>query len=236
MKLKLCILAVLILTLTLSFVACGGGDTPKPNGGSSGSATEALKPDSGKLPEVPDQISEEFLKAFPETAASDFKVEDYEGGVTISKYTGSAPVVVIPESIDGKTVVAVYDYLFSNDSQVRAVRIPATVKKLEGTFANNQCIEVVICDGLENCATMTFFNCPKLHTVFLGEKLQTIGYKGVSNCPALKELYIAPSVTGIDDADAWSVGYYCPELTIVGEAGSYAETLAKENELPFRAK
>ncbi len=71
-----------------------------------------------------------------ETDGSLFVTEDMEGGVKIISYIGSENIVVIPEKIDGKAVVALGESSFAG-ALVRAVRIPDSVTLIEkGAFAD----------------------------------------------------------------------------------------------------
>ena len=59
-----------------------------------------------------------------------------------------------------------------------------------------------------------------------------IGDGAFDSCPALQNVFIPSSVTAI----GFGVFFGCPNITIHAPAGSYAETYAKENNIPFVAE
>ena len=67
--------------------------------------------------------------------------------------------------------------------------------------------------------------------IVLPDSLTTIGQEAFADCENLRMVYIPKSVIGIG-REAFN---NCPRLTIYGEAGSYAETYARQNELAFVA-
>ena len=65
--------------------------------------------------------------------------------------------------------------------------------------------------------------------IVIPASLTRIGDCLFADCESLTSIVIPASVTDIDD----SAFDCCDELTIKGYAGSYAETYAKENGIPF---
>jgi len=183
-----------------------------------------------------DVITEKIVRNHKKTQASDFEYAEVSGGIEIRKYTGNDAIVVIPETIDNKNVVGVGGLLFANDSKVRGVYIPDAVKELKACFVNNNEIEVVICEGIEEIWDNAFNSCTKLHTVVLGNSLKSIGENAFFYCANLKELYIAPTLTNIDENIATTIFFWCDNLTIKGEEGSYIEKFCNEQGIPFVAE
>ena len=62
---------------------------------------------------------------------SDFTVTADGTGVSITKYKGTAETVAIPEKIGGKTVTKIASGAFLNNSNVKKVIVPKTVKTIE---------------------------------------------------------------------------------------------------------
>ena len=233
MKLKNLLCVLLVLLMTISLAACGGSDDRTQAGTddkTQAGTNEAPKSESGKVPDV---ITEDYLLSLPENDPADFTFSSEGDGLRIDTYVGSDTVVVVPATVDGKPVVSTAYGVFGGaiGSKVRAVRFPDTVVKLTGTFALNENIEIVVCRGLEVCGDMAFGQCPKLRTIVFGDELNTIEANSIILCDSLEEVYIAPGVTKI----SWCFDD-CPKLTIVGQAGSYAEQYAKDNNIPFRAQ
>lgn len=69
-----------------------------------------------------------------ENPASDFEYSQTDDGVVIDKYIGQGDIVVIPEAIEGKSVISLSENSFK-ESAVRAVYVPDTVKTIKsGAF------------------------------------------------------------------------------------------------------
>lgn len=77
-----------------------------------------------------------------------------------------------------------------------------------------------------------FSFCPNLQTVTIGQSVQQIGADAFSGDESLESVVIPPSVKTIGER-AFSG---CPNLTIIGAAGSAAETFAQINKISFRVK
>ena len=72
----------------------------------------------------------------------------------------------------------------------------------------------------------------KLEKIILPESVTSIGQNAFAFCTNLLEVTIPGSVTSIDS----SAFFECPNVKIKAPAGSYAETYAKENNIPFVAE
>ena len=71
-----------------------------------------------------------------------------------------------------------------------------------------------------------------METLILCDGITTIGYGAAQGCKKLRLVRIPGSVVEIGNM---SFSGCSPELTIYAPAGSYAETYAKENNIPFVA-
>ena len=101
--------------------------------------------------------------------------------VSITKYNGSDPVVVIPQTIAGKTVVAIGPTAFAA-ATVTSVSIPNTVT---------------------NIGANAFLACVSLTNVSLPESLVTIEPQAFSQCVSLKTINIPASVDEIGTLVFW---------------------------------
>lgn len=228
--------------MLLTFAGCGTNEDPTPDDEvKSTQETESTPDDTketvgGSDDSVFDgEVTEDAVRNYKVADEGDFSVYDVSDGVCVSAYNGDDTIVVIPETIGGKAVVAIESYLFANDSEVRGVFVPNRVKELEATFGNNKCLEVVICEGAEKILAYTFINCKNLHTVVLGESLNELGDCAFGGCDNLTELYIAPTLTAIDEEFSFMVFYSSEKLTIKGEAGSFIEGFCNEQGIAFEA-
>ena len=225
---------ILIFCLLLALTACGGdtkpsGDPAQPGGSVSSDEPGTDTPSEKVDPNAP--ITEKLLRSHAAAPAEDFTYDVEENGIKIRSYTGSDTVVVIPAEIEGKPVTALYNYVFGNNSPVRAVLIPESVKEIEEVFINNETVELVICEGVTRTLGLTFGFCSNLQQVIFGKDLQELGGIGTfGNCSKLKELHFTQALTNIDDEGCFEG---CDNLTIYGPADSYIESFAKEYGIPF---
>jgi hypothetical protein len=131
-----------------------------------------------------EQISGASLLGFLDTDSTriadvNIKTADYDargnpdGTLTISKYSGSARDVIIPQTIDNRTVTGigkVESNLFSgefvfNSKRLTSVVIPDTVRIIgNSTFSNNRIAEVKLPSSLEVIG----------HYAFRGNQIRTL--------------------------------------------------------------
>lgn len=228
---------ILIFCLLLALTACGGDTKPSGDPAQPGASVSSDEPGTDTPSEKVDPnapITEKLLRSHAAAPAEDFTYDVEENGIKIKSYAGSDTVVVIPAEIEGKPVTALYNYVFGNNSPVRAVLIPESVKEIEEVFINNETVELVICEGATRTLGLTFGFCSNLQQVIFGKDLQELGGIGTfGNCTKLKELHFTQTLTNIDDELVFEG---CENLTIYAPAGSYAESFANENNIPFQAE
>ena len=160
----------------------------------------------------------------------------------------------IPAEIDGKPVTSIGDGAFSVCSGLTKITIPNGVTSIrDGAFSNcSGLTEITIPDSVTSIGGSTFLKTPWLtakqaenplvivnHILIDGKTctgavsipngVTSIGDDAFYNCSGLTEITIPDNVTSIGDY----AFYDCTNLTIYGYTGSYAETYAKENDIPF---
>lgn len=102
----------------------------------------------------------------------------------------------------------------------------------DSMFEGDTSLEYVVLDGaVSRLRDSMFKDCTKLKAVYLSDKVNTILGNVFYRCTSLEKLYIPESVTKIDSS-AFSG---CNALKIYGKAGSYAQTFASANNIPFEA-
>lgn len=227
-----------ILALAVMLTACGGKEVHTGTSESIANTETGAAESIAEKEEVSDVavggITEEMVRNHSITDVGDFEYEKVVNGegIRIKKYIGKDTIVIIPETIDSMEVTSIGSLVFGNESSVRGVNIPESVKEMRGVFSNNDDIEVVICEGTMNIDYCTFLNCSNLHTIILGENVTTIGENAFAMCSSLKELYIPESVTEISEKGPFEMTY---DVTVIGKSGSTIEAYCKENEIPFKA-
>lgn len=78
----------------------------------------------------------ELVNNADETPASDFSYNISGDTVTINGYKGSAAEIIIPETIDGKTVSSVN--LDAVSAKITSIQIPESVTSVDGTFSTSR--------------------------------------------------------------------------------------------------
>lgn len=167
-----------------------------------------------------------------------FEVEAFEDGVKITAYVGDENIVVIPEEIGGKAVLAIGENAFA-ESLVRAVKLPDCVKKIEkGAFASCDNLATlylpVLGDG-ENShfgyifGADSYENHPlsvpaSLDMVLLGDGVEEIGENAFAGCKSLSAVVFSDSVKKIGDFAFYECKdlVYIPQTNAIESVGSYA--------------
>ena len=131
-----------------------------------------------------------------------------------------------------KNLGSIKEGLFYNTG-ITSIEIPETVTDIDSfAFAYCQGLKTVTIPGkVERVDQLTFDGCSNLRSVYIQEGVKFIAMDAFMGCYSLKTLAIPKSVTEIE-TDALSE---YENLTIYGEAGSYAETYANENNIKFSA-
>ena len=124
-------------------------------------------------------------------------VEESKDGLTIIKSSGTSETLVIPDTIDGKPVIAIGSGAFTGKGLVE-VTIPDSVAEIaDGAFSFNKLKAVSIGNNVISIGQGAFTG-NKLTSVVLGDSIAYIG-KGAFSENVLVELNIPGSVTFIDD-------------------------------------
>ena len=97
---------------------------------------------------------------------------------------------------------------FCGCARLQSVSIPSTLTKIEKE---------------------AFWGCTSLTSAKLPANLETIGEQAFYFCPSLQGVRVPASVTSIGEL-AFGENL---EMTLYGDKGSYAQTYAKENKIPF---
>lgn len=128
-------------------------------------------------------------------------------------------------------ITEITDGAFSACPKLTRVRLPDGLKNI-GDNAFNACPELTQISfpaGLRQIGRYAFYGCSKLTFVKIPDSATQIGACAFLNCAELKFVLIPASVVNIGN----SAFDGCDNLTIYGVKGSYAETYADKNGIPF---
>ena len=134
-----------------------------------------------------DNYSEDLL--LDEYKSGDYTYQIGGGGCIITRYSGTASNLVIPDTLDGKEVRTIAWYSFAGNTNLRSVVIPDTVEIID---------------------YWAFSDCSNLSKVTLSNNLTTMS-KAFANCDSLESITIPKSLT-LPSADADSAFSGCDNL------------------------
>ena len=126
-------------------------------------------------------------------------------------------------------VISIGNWAFDYCNSLASVDIPDSVTNI-GYMAFAHCItltSVSIPDSVTSIESSAFYYCTSLTSVDIPDSVTTIGDNAFGSCYSLTSVTIPSSVTTIGDYAFDGCD------TIYGYAGSYAETYAQENGIPF---
>lgn len=182
------------------------------------------------------------------TTADGFKYREIDGGVEICAYIGTAEDVVIPDTIDGKAVIAIGGMAFWTNDSIKSVVVGKNIQKIGeeafyhcqaltqvilsdniieiGDYAFNSCktlSQITFPDSVTKVGNSAFEGCSDLSQVNIPDSITKIGDRTFSGCNALTKIEIPDSVTTIEK---WAIPQ---RAKIYGTPGSAAEAYATEN-------
>ncbi len=100
--------------------------------------------------------------------------------ITITKYTGDAVDLTIPDYIDGLPVTLLQS-TFENNNTLENVTMPDTLKKLSRTFYNCQSLKKVkLNEGLETIGVQSFDACINLNEISIPFTVKSIGLRAIN--------------------------------------------------------
>jgi hypothetical protein len=142
--------------------------------------------------------------------------------VTITGYTGTGGVVIIPASIGGAPVTAIGENAFLGSSSLTSVTIPASVTSI-GLGAFSGCsglTSVSIPAVVTSIGSYAFYGCSSLTSVTIPDSVTSIGGSAFAGCSNLASLSIGSGITSIgNDAFAGCSGLprvMIPVATVLG--------------------
>ncbi len=157
-----------------------------------------------------------------------------DGCVEIKGYKGTEPVVVVPERIGKNPVTRIDERAFLERVDLTGILLPESITYI-GRQAFACCTgltEFVIPEGVVVLKNGAFAGCTGITAIKIPSTITEICSTTFFACEKLTSAYIPATVTKICE----TAFRHCPDVTIHAPAGSYAETYAKENNIPFTAE
>jgi BspA type Leucine rich repeat region (6 copies) len=135
--------------------------------------------------------------ALPAVVQAQFTYTTNNGTITITKYTGSDSVVVIPSTTNGFPVTSIGSYAFPGGTRLSSVTIPNSVLNIERfAFSCGSLPNVTIPDSVTNIGDYAFYSSA-LTNVTIGNSVTSIGVGAFYYCDDLSNVTIPNSVISI---------------------------------------
>ncbi|MEE1218575.1 MAG: leucine-rich repeat protein [Ruminococcus sp.] len=129
------------------------------------------------------------------------------------------------KALGSKCFISSVFYKNKNNWENGALYLENYLIAVDTTLAGNYSVK----KGTKLIADSAFIDCKNLTDIVLPKSLKTIDNNAFKNCTSLKNITIPKNVTSIS-ATAFTG---CSNFTIYGSAGSFAETFANQNNIPF---
>jgi len=166
-------------------------------------------------------------------------------GTILTKYSGNASSVVIPDGITG-----IWDYAFAQNTTLQSIIIPSSVTSI-GEFAFYDCSSlesiqfpsamtsisqsafykctslktITLPYGIESISSSLFYGCSSLYDVTIPTSVTRINSGAFSSCRSLEKITIPENVSYIESG-AFDAGF---GVTLQVVTGSKAERFARDN-------
>ena len=214
-KSKKLISAVVAMLMMFSFASCGDSESDTTSKSKLGALVAAyteqdenkekgdVTTDEANSLSTTETTTEKEVKPVEQNEEKAQQVFEYtanaDGKLTITKVKNQQDIVNIPNTIDGKPVVAIGDFAFCDGNKTDDGFISSD---------NNIIKKVVIPDGVTSIGENAFYGCVLLESINIPESVTTIGEWAFGGCRNLKSVKI-PS--GIKDIEA-CLFYNCISL------------------------
>lgn len=119
-----------------------------------------------------------YAQWMPWTPAEDFAcMVTGEGQVSITGYTGSDDVVVVPGTIDGKPVTGICSGAFAGCTATQVILHPNMEHVEPDAFLDASIVTLTVFDNIESISDACFTGCADLQTLFINAIEAPYGYE-----------------------------------------------------------
>ena len=156
--------------------------------------------------------------------------------------------IIIPNS-----VTTIRDYTFSGCNSLSSFTIPNSVTSIgERAFAGCYSLKsIIVPDSVTSIGPSAFLYCEILKSIAIPDSVTSIGQYAFYGCYGLENVVISSNMTSLEyglfylcplkkitiPKSVTSIGEYdfasCPDVTICGYLGSYAQEYALRKNIPF---
>ena len=195
MKQNLLRLLIVLLCVAALLVGCTKPDAPADSSAAQSTAPTA-EPAAQTTGEAPVESTGE-----PTPAENYTFLENGDGTLTLTGYTGSESILDVPAALEGKPVTGIGESCFAGLICLRSVRIPEGVVTL-GDYAFECCSalqKVYFPYSLRSIGDGAFSGCGSLFLADLQEGLESIGRGAFLYCDALVQLELPESLAALGE-------------------------------------
>ena len=132
-----------------------------------------------------------------ETFEPTYELTEDGAGYILKKLKTDKADVQIPETYEGKPVVAIGDSALKDNKKIKSVVIPASVKSIgQSAFAGCTALaSVSFAEGLSEIGRFAFQNCTALTAISLPASVRSIGKNAFNGCATLSSIAVAAGNT-----------------------------------------
>ncbi len=157
----------------------------------------------------------------------------YGEGILIEGYSGAPTNLEVPETIDGKKVVAIGENAFVGQTKLRKIVLPDTVTEIGATaFADCSKLSKVEAKGVVTIGEAAFQGCVNLKEIKLPLTIEKIDDRAFQWCGKLQALTVSDALTEIG-TDALAG---CGNLALECNGNPIAEAVAEQYNLSTDGK